>query len=381
LGYRKTAAGGTWHIRQYNPATQRHPKRRFAAADDHLEADGTKVMTFSQAQRWVLEQVHTKTVEAMPGNYIVRQAVTDYIDFLHRHRKSAHDTEVKPAAYVLSTPIAGKRLDDLTPEDLENWLAGALKRRSRRNALADPSERLRRRRSTLNRVIVAFKACLNLAASNGKCRSADAWKRLKKFRGVDSARLRWLTVDETIRLQNAAAPDLHALIAAGLNSGARLGELLALRAGDYDRTSRTLLIADSKSGKPRRIPLTDAGSALFAELTAGKLEDDPLFRRSDGSAWYRVALTRAMRQACEAAKVRPVATFHTLRHTYASHLATAGVPLAFIAEALGHTDTRMVSLHYGHLSPSAVHDAIRAALPAFKSTTAGKVTHIRSRKV
>jgi integrase len=365
-----------------------------ALADDHRDADGADVLTFAQAQRQLLEQAHNQAVEASGVRYSVSDAVRDYIEFMRRHRKSADDTAVKLTAYVLSTELAGKLLSDLTRADFEAWLAGALKRRRRTRKKgggllpsvpetankADATERSRRRKSTLNRVINALKACLNHAAGNGKPANVDAWMHLKKFRSADSARLRWLTVDEAQRLQNAADPTLRDLIAAGLNTGCRAGELMALQAGDYDRHSKTLLIADSKSGKPRRVPLTDDGAALFGRLTAGKLEDEALFHRPDGSAWYRVALIRAMQSTCHAARVRPAATFHTLRHTYASHLVQAGVPLIFVAEALGHSDARMVTKHYGHLAPSHVADAIRAALPKFGPAPGGNVTDMRAHK-
>lgn len=107
----------------------------------------------------------------------------DYVEFMRRHRKSADDTEGKLDAYVLSSPLAGKRLADLAPADFENWLAQALKRQRRTR-------------------------------------------------------------------QNAAPPTLREMIAAGLNTGCRAGELLSLRTGDCDVRSITLLIADSKSGKP-----------------------------------------------------------------------------------------------------------------------------------
>ena len=68
-----------------------------------------------------------------------------------------------------------------------------------------------------------------------------------------------------------------------------------------------------------------------------------------------------MRETCENAKVAPIG-FHILRHTYGSRLAMAGVPLAVIAEALGHSDERITRKHYAHLSPSYVRDAIRAGL-------------------
>jgi hypothetical protein len=42
-----------------------------------------------------------------------------------------------------------------------------------------------------------------------------------------------------------------------------------------------------------------------------------------------------------------------------------GAPLLVVAKNLGHSDTRMVEKHYGHLSESYVADAIRAAAPRF----------------
>ena len=70
----------------------------------------------------------------------------------------------------------------------------------------------------------------------------------------------------------------------------------------------------------------------------------------------------AMARACEAAKIKHL-TFHELRHTYASALVNAGVPLAFVARQLGHADTRMVELHYGHLAHSAMAESIRRLTP------------------
>jgi integrase len=157
-----------------------------------------------------------------------------------------------------------------------------------------------------------------------------------------------------------------------------MGELLALRAGDFDARSKTLLIADSKSGKPRRVPLTDQGVALFNALTAGRSHDTCVFTRSDGSRWYRIAIGREIRAACEDGRINPPATFHTLRHTYASHLVQEGVPLLFVASALGHGDARMVEKHYGHLAPSAVAEMIRAKLPSFGEEAPAKVRSIRA---
>ena len=55
-----------------------------------------------------------------------------------------------------------------------------------------------------------------------------------------------------------------------------------------------------------------------------------------------------------------MASFHALRHTWASHRVMAGAPLMVVAHALGHADTRMVEKHYGHLAPSYIRDVTLA---------------------
>jgi integrase len=68
--------------------------------------------------------------------------------------------------------------------------------------------------------------------------------------------------------------------------------------------------------------------------------------------------------------------FHGLRHTYASRLAMKGVPLAVIAAQLGHSDTRMIEKHYGHLAPSYVADTVRAAFGSLGILEPSNVTPI-----
>ncbi len=57
-----------------------------------------------------------------------------------------------------------------------------------------------------------------------------------------------------------------------------------------------------------------------------------------------------------------------LRHTYASHLAMAGVPMFVLAKNLGHADTRMTEKHYAHLSRDNLAEAIRAAAVSYEVT-------------
>ncbi len=81
--------------------------------------------------------------------------------------------------------------------------------------------------------------------------------------------------------------------------------------------------------------------------------------------WRRSEADRYMQSASKAARIEPAVRFHDLRHAYASLLVSAGVPIAFVAEALGHSDTRITSANYAHLAPSSVAESIRGALPRF----------------
>jgi integrase len=65
----------------------------------------------------------------------------------------------------------------------------------------------------------------------------------------------------------------------------------------------------------------------------------------------------------EALRSDPPASFHVLRHTYATHLLQIGAPLPVIAANLGQADTRMTERHYAHLVPSHVAQVIRATMP------------------
>ena len=74
-----------------------------------------------------------------------------------------------------------------------------------------------------------------------------------------------------------------------------------------------------------------------------------------------------MRSACKRAGIKPAASFHLLRHTWASHAIMGGLPLMVAAKNLGHADTRMCEAHYGHLAPSFIADEIRRTAPRFET--------------
>jgi integrase len=414
LGYRRVEnVNGTWVLRRYQGTSGIYETKAFAQADDYADSDGQEVLSYYEA-------MHRLAGQAPPvkhGNpYAVPDAVRDYLAYLKREKKTAGDAASRLSAYVL--PYFGDRLlASLIPADFEKWLdwamthkprgrmkdgkqaaaakrARLIKRGIKVGQLAEISaaERARRRKATLNRVINYMLGCFNRAVDQGRVPSGDAWQHLKKFKGADSARTARLMTPEATRLLNSCPPDFRHLVEAALLTGCRYGELANLRARDFESRTvtrsgaktgteaeqhGTVFVAESKAAKPRRVPLTAEGVKFFEALSAGKAPDDLLLTKVDGTAWGKSEQFRRIRAACAAAKIIPPISFHALRHTTASLLVEAGTPLAFVAEILGHADTRMVSKHYAHLAPSHVAEAIRANLPTFGVQVDQRVSRLR----
>lgn len=195
----------------------------------------------------------------------------------------------------------------------------------------------------------------------------------KPFREASAPKVRYLGHAETQRLVNACEPMFRPLVQCALLTGCRYGEIIGFCVGDFDRDAGTVSVRASKAGRLRHVVLTDDEITLFEQYVGGKAGTAPVFTRFDGLRWGRSHQHRPLREACRGAGIDPPASFHILRHTYATHLLQAGAPLPVIAANLGHSDTRMTERHYAHLVPSHVAQVIRATLPKLGLVGPGSV--------
>ena len=383
LGYRRRKpygreVNGSWLARRY--VGSGYETEVFAEADDFSEADGNAILTYQQAIAKLGTQLSALQRRT---RYTVKNAVDDYVAHLRLNQETAKEAEGLLKHYVLRFFDPDLAISDLTREDFARWPAWAManppagrrKRRVAREVVSadEVSERERRRKERVNRVLNNVLACFNRAYADDRVPSNTAWSRLKRFKGTDRARKRWLDIASCQRLMNACPPDFRRVVQGALLTGARWSELRHLRVGDYDDGAGTVLIAKSKSGTARHVYLTKEGKAAFAEWTAGLENQAPVLTRANGEPWGSHDQHRPMRVACEIAKIVPPVGFHALRHSYASMLVKKGVSLPIVAEALGHSGTRMVERHYGHLAPSHVAATIRRKLPKFGVEISGKV--------
>lgn len=384
VGYFKGAKGGTWIARHFSVETGRR-KSALGIADDFMDADGIRVLSFDQAQtaaqEWHRRLVQEDSGEVMAGSYTVAQAMADYLKDRERTRRkelsrtrSVIDTHIVPALGTIE-------LSKLTHGKVKAWrnaVAEALPRlrnkpdateQAYRQIDVNDADAVRKRQATANRILTVLKAALNHAYKENRVASKAAWEKIAPFREVDVPKVRYLTVDECKRLIDACPSDFRALVRGGLYSGCRYGELTAMRVDAFNAHADTIHVERSKSGKGRFIPLTKEGAAFFKSVASGRNADESMFTHDDGrredKPWEHSQQRYWMELACQDAKIEPSIGFHILRHTYASQLAMNGTPMPVIASLLGHADTRMTEKHYGHLSPSYVADTLRANLPSF----------------
>jgi integrase len=283
------------------------------------------------------------------GPYRVKDAIADYLTFLGDR---GHLIEYRINKHIV--PHLGEELvGQLTSERIRAWHNSMVR--------GGDEEIERKSKCSANRMLATLKSALNLAFREGKAANDTAWRRVSLFKNVVRARTRYLSLAECQRLLNAAGEEFRPLVRGALETGARYGELCRMVCSDFNPDAGTVHVLKSKSGKERHIILTEDGAEFFRQLTAGRPGTALMF----GKEWKPDHQKRRMIDACIRAGIEPRISFHGLRHTWASHAVMAGMPLTVVGRNLGHSDTKMVEKHYGHLAPSYVVDQVRKFAPRF----------------
>lgn len=146
-------------------------------------------------------------------------------------------------------------------------------------------------------------------------------------------------------------------------TGCRRSEAMRVEAQDIDwdralwhRAGKTT----AATGRERVVHLTPGLLGLLREQ-AGKHPEGPLLRNTKGVPWTGHAVTSRLRTL--ASKIPgglPDMTLRSLRHLFATDALDKGVPIATVAELLGHATTQQVAKTYSHLSDR--HDHLKEAL-------------------
>lgn len=162
------------------------------------------------------------------------------------------------------------------------------------------------------------------------------------------------------------------LLATLYDTAARVQELADLRIRDLRLDTPALAVLTGKGRKTRHVPLADNTTTLLTAYLAEQAlhgpghEDHPVFFNQHhrklsrgGISWI---LHKYQAQTVDPALAHVRLSPHVLRHSRATHLYEAGVPLPYIRDILGHVDLSTTEI-YARASTEAKRKALEAAYP------------------
>lgn len=213
--------------------------------------------------------------------------------------------------------------------------------------------------STVNYYVTQVISILNYAVSKGLLRVnvAKAVKPLKE----NNARERFLEIGELkILVENVLHDeDLLLFVELSMSTGGRMKAVMNLCKKDVSLANRTVSIADEK-GKEKYLTFLNDRVIELLVRKVGSLKPNERLYTSD---WRRMqrqmkkVLDVLFNEGLEADDAANRVVVHTLRHSFASHLAIKGTPIFTIQKLLNHKDIKQ-TMRYAKLSPDSGRDFV-----------------------
>ncbi|HYX27427.1 MAG TPA: site-specific integrase [Pyrinomonadaceae bacterium] len=255
----------------------------------------------------------------------------------------------------LATPVSRQK-----DRVAKNWTPSTRLKKARQKREESDEPPKPRKPATVNREMCVLSKIFSLAV-DAELLDDNPCRRVKKLRTANQ-RVRYLTDAEEKELFKALEGQdwVKDIIVMAINTGMRRGELFDLKWFDVDLNRRIVHVRQSKSGRPRTIPL----NATTQTLLAGLPKTSQYVFQSPKKNERRVNdVGRQFERAVKKAKIVDF-HFHDLRHTAATRMADAGADPFTLAAILGHSDIRMTA-RYTHATDEAKRRAVdRLVKPA-----------------
>lgn len=155
-----------------------------------------------------------------------------------------------------------------------------------------------------------------------------------------------LSRSEIKRIIEATTNPKHTLmISLGYACGMRVSEIVNLRVQDFAIDELTVHIKGAKGKKDRISILPEKLKDDLHALIAWKQPTDYVFASNRGGKLTTTSLQKIFRQSAKRAKMTKPATFHSLRHSFATHLLENGTDVRYVQVLLGHANIRTTQVY------------------------------------
>jgi len=135
------------------------------------------------------------------------------------------------------------------------------------------------------------------------------------------------------------------IISLGYACGLRVSEVIHLKVADLDIDELVVHIKGAKGKKDRMSVLPEKLQNDLRNIIAGKKPGDYVFASNRGGALTTTSLQKMFRKSLAKTQVQKPATFHSLRHSFATHLLENGVDVRYVQELLGHSNIRTTQIY------------------------------------
>ncbi|QNK84272.1 site-specific integrase [Aliarcobacter cryaerophilus] len=209
---------------------------------------------------------------------------------------------------------------------------------------------------TMNDILNILKAITKYGLKNDLIKN-DFTKYINLF-DVDNTRERFLTKEEIQLLYDKTIKDetIYLFFKLALNTGARLATLQNICKKDIDLSNKLLTLKDFKNNTTYKTFLTDDLNHLL-EFRIKHLEPNDKIFKTTQEVKARTILNDLFNIGIALEDRKNKVVIHTLRHTFASHLAINGTPIFTIQKLMNHKDIKM-TLRYAKLSPDSGRESI-----------------------
>jgi len=141
-------------------------------------------------------------------------------------------------------------------------------------------------------------------------------------------------------------------ISLAYGAGLRVSEVVNMRVKDINIAELTIHIKEAKGKKDRLTIFPEKISKDIKNLTTGKQRNDFVFESNRGGKLTTTSLQKIFQKALLKSDIQKDATFHSLRHSFATHLLENGVDVRYVQELLGHQNIRTTQIYTHITNPS-----------------------------
>lgn len=244
----------------------------------------------------------------------------------------------------LKIPFGSRNIKLLTKKDVIDYRDSLIK--------------LNKANNTINGIMILLNAIINYAIKEKGINIINPCFGLKKLK-LDNERERFLNTDEIEILLEEIKDDsvLYTFVNLALNTGGRLETILNIQKKNIDLMNNSVVLQDFKNKSNYRGFISQKFMSYLKEKIRELGINDYVIGGSD-TKYPTTSLQRKLKpifdknfnKGLDTKDAKNRVVIHTLRHTFASHLAINGTPIFTVQKLLNHNKIEM-TLRYAKLMP------------------------------